>query len=144
MKTLFAILLAAGAMQSAPALAEPSSAKASAPSPLLGSWAVDISRLPIPQATADTYHLSTLFPPVRPRGGYLEVRYLDTQPPERIATAVTTLAVLLLDPTARRAGRTPGPYLMAATFLVVLASHLWWLVDADFPPFRYIEARAVS
>jgi glutamate--cysteine ligase len=26
------------------------------------------------------YHLSTLFPPVRPRG-YVEVRYLDTQPP---------------------------------------------------------------
>ena len=49
MKTLFAILLAAGAMQSAPALAESSSAKVAAPSPLLGSWAVDISRLPIPQ-----------------------------------------------------------------------------------------------
>ncbi|WP_018973602.1 hypothetical protein [Rudaea cellulosilytica] len=49
MKTLFAILLAAGAMQSAPALAESSRAKAPAPSPLLGSWAVDISRLPMPQ-----------------------------------------------------------------------------------------------
>ena len=48
MKTLFAILLAAGAMQSAPALAE-SSRQAPAPSPLLGSWAVDISRLPMPQ-----------------------------------------------------------------------------------------------
>jgi len=48
LKTLFAILLAAGAMQSAPALAESSSAKVPAPSPLLGSWAVDVSRLPIP------------------------------------------------------------------------------------------------
>jgi glutamate--cysteine ligase len=36
--------------------------------------------LPEPPTTADLdYHLSTLFPPVRPRG-YLEVRYLDAQP----------------------------------------------------------------
>jgi len=49
LKTLFAMLLVAGAMQGAPALAESSSAKTPAPSPLLGSWAVDVSRLPIPQ-----------------------------------------------------------------------------------------------
>ena len=36
-------------MQSAPALAEPSGAKARAPSPLLGVWTADISRLPMPQ-----------------------------------------------------------------------------------------------
>jgi hypothetical protein len=60
------------------------------------------------------------------------------------AFAATLALFLLFDPTARRAWQTPGPYLMAATFLVVLAPHLWWLVDADFPPFRYIEARAVS
>jgi glutamate--cysteine ligase len=36
--------------------------------------------LPRPPTEDDLdYHLSTLFPPVRPRG-YLEVRYLDTQP----------------------------------------------------------------
>jgi glutamate--cysteine ligase len=36
--------------------------------------------LPAPPTVADVdYHLSTLFPPVRPRG-YLEIRYLDTQP----------------------------------------------------------------
>jgi glutamate--cysteine ligase len=36
--------------------------------------------LPRPPTVDDLdYHLSTLFPPVRPRG-YLEVRYLDTQP----------------------------------------------------------------
>jgi glutamate--cysteine ligase len=36
--------------------------------------------LPEPLTVADLdYHLSTMFPPVRPRG-YLEVRYLDTQP----------------------------------------------------------------
>jgi hypothetical protein len=33
---------------------------------------------------------------------------------------------------------------MAVTFLIVLAPHLWWLVEADFPPFRYVEARAVA
>ncbi len=60
------------------------------------------------------------------------------------AFAATLALFLLFEPVARRAWRTPGPYLMAATFLVVLAPHLWWLVDADFPPFRYIEARAVS
>src|SRR5262249_20630355 len=25
-----------------------------------------------------------------------------------------------------------------------LAPHLWWLVDADFPPFRYVDARAAT
>ncbi|WP_051387730.1 ergothioneine biosynthesis glutamate--cysteine ligase EgtA [Saccharopolyspora rectivirgula] len=36
--------------------------------------------LPRPPTLSDLdYHLSTLFPPVRPRG-YFEVRYLDTQP----------------------------------------------------------------
>ena len=48
LKTLFALLLLAGAMPGAPALAQSSSAKASVPSPMLGTWAVDISRLPMP------------------------------------------------------------------------------------------------
>jgi glutamate--cysteine ligase len=43
-----------------------------------------------------TYHLSTLFPPVRPRG-YLEVRYLDTQPPGEWFVPVAVLAALLAD-----------------------------------------------
>ena len=38
-----------------------------------------------PPTTDDLdYHVSTLFPPVRPRG-YLEVRYLDAQPGRRLA-----------------------------------------------------------
>ncbi|GHG03123.1 hypothetical protein GCM10017567_18250 [Amycolatopsis bullii] len=87
------------------------------------AFASAAARLPIPEAAAGAYHLSTLFPPVRPRGGYLEVRYLDAQPPERIATAVTTLAVLLLEPAARRAalelllpgiGRMPELWSLAA------------------------------
>lgn len=43
MKALFAVLLITGVMHSAPALARSSSA-----SPLIGSWAVDVSRLPTP------------------------------------------------------------------------------------------------
>ncbi|WP_137863099.1 MULTISPECIES: hypothetical protein [unclassified Sphingomonas] len=43
MKLFFGILLAAGLGQIAPALAQ-----TAAPSPLLGSWAVDLERLPIP------------------------------------------------------------------------------------------------
>ena len=38
-------------------------------------------RLAIPEAEEDRYHLGTIFPPVRPRGGYLELRYLDSQRP---------------------------------------------------------------
>ncbi|GAA0909096.1 ergothioneine biosynthesis glutamate--cysteine ligase EgtA [Virgisporangium aurantiacum] len=41
-----------------------------------------------------SYHLTTLFPPVRPRG-YLEVRYLDTQPPGEWIAPVTALTSLL-------------------------------------------------
>ena len=35
--------------------------------------------LPVPTTDDLDYHLSTMFPPVRPRG-YLEIRYLDAQP----------------------------------------------------------------
>jgi 4-amino-4-deoxy-L-arabinose transferase-like glycosyltransferase len=60
------------------------------------------------------------------------------------AYAATLGLFLLIDPVARRTWRTPGPYLMALAFLVVLAPHLTWLVASDFPPFRYVEARAVA
>lgn len=59
-------------------------------------------RLPIPAASGPAYHLSTLFPPVRPRGGYLELRYLDAQPAWRIGEAITTVVSLLYDARARR------------------------------------------
>jgi glutamate--cysteine ligase len=66
------------------------------------AFAAAAPRLPIP-ATADPwYHLSTLFPPVRPRGGYLEVRYLDAQPLGRIGEAITTITSLLGDRQVRR------------------------------------------
>jgi glutamate--cysteine ligase len=43
------------------------------------------------------YHLSTLFPPVRPRG-YLEIRYLDTQPGRGWFAPAALLDALLDDP----------------------------------------------
>jgi len=45
------------------------------------------------------YHLSTLFPPVRPRG-WLEIRYLDAVPDAIWPAVVFTLATLLDDPGA--------------------------------------------
>lgn len=58
--------------------------------------------LPIPAAADPQYHLSTLFPPVRPRGGYLELRYLDAQPMARLADAVCVIAALMYEGRARR------------------------------------------
>jgi glutamate--cysteine ligase len=40
------------------------------------------------------YHLTTLFPPVRPKG-YLEIRYLDAQAGSRWVTPFTLLAALM-------------------------------------------------
>jgi hypothetical protein len=59
-----------------------------------------------------------------------------------VPLAATLGLFLLLDPTARRAWRTPGPYVMALAFLIVLAPNIWWLFDNNFMPFQYVEARA--
>ncbi len=67
----------------------------------LGAW---IARgLARPDGTDIRHHLSTLFPPVRPRGRYLEVRFLDAQPERSRIAAVTLVAILLGDPVAREA-----------------------------------------
>ena len=66
------------------------------------AFAAAAPRLPIPAAADPVYHLSTLFPPVRPRGGYLEVRYLDAQPIERLGDVIAAVAGLLYDQRARR------------------------------------------
>jgi gamma-glutamylcysteine synthetase len=47
-------------------------------------------------------HLSTLFPPVRPRATYLEVRFLDAQEPAAIGRVVTALENLMYDDDLRR------------------------------------------
>ncbi|GAA5020462.1 glutamate-cysteine ligase family protein [Actinopolymorpha pittospori] len=52
-----------------------------------------------PTAQDLDYHLTTLFPPVRPRG-WFEVRYLDNQPAEYWPVAVAVLTALVDDPRA--------------------------------------------
>jgi gamma-glutamylcysteine synthetase len=42
-------------------------------------------------------HLTTLFPPVRPRGRYLEVRFLDVQQEEDVAAIAGAFASLMYD-----------------------------------------------
>ncbi|HEX4099615.1 MAG TPA: ergothioneine biosynthesis glutamate--cysteine ligase EgtA [Pseudonocardiaceae bacterium] len=75
--------------------------------------------LPGRPSTADLdYHLTTLFPPVRPQG-YLEVRYLDTQPVGQWLVPVAVIAALLADPAVTAAAReacapTVGRWLPAA------------------------------
>ena len=58
------------------------------------------------------------------------------------ALALSLAGFLLLDPLARRSLRTPGPYLMAAAFCVVIAPNAIWLVQSDFLPFQYVTERA--
>jgi glutamate--cysteine ligase len=65
------------------------------PGVTLADWLA--GALPDPPTAADVdYHLSTLFPPVRPRG-YLEVRYLDAQPGDEWIAPVAMVAALLGD-----------------------------------------------
>jgi glutamate--cysteine ligase len=47
-------------------------------------------------------HLTTLFPPVRPRATYLEVRFLDVQPLAVMDDLVGAFSTLLYDETCRR------------------------------------------
>ena len=51
--------------------------------------------------TGPDEHLSTLFPPVRPRGRYLEVRFLDVQPEQRLAEVVGRSSPLMYDDDVR-------------------------------------------
>jgi 4-amino-4-deoxy-L-arabinose transferase-like glycosyltransferase len=59
-----------------------------------------------------------------------------------VVLAVTLAAVLLIDPVARRAWRSAGPWLMAAVFAGVIAPNAWWLIDNGFMPLAYADARA--
>jgi glutamate--cysteine ligase len=67
------------------------------------AFAAAADRLSIPESADPHYHLSTLFPPVRPRGGYLEIRYLDAQPLDRIGPVVRTVDRLLNHTPTRQA-----------------------------------------
>ena len=66
-----------------------------------------------PDAADIAHHLSTLFPPVRPRGDYLELRFIDAQPAELNVVPIAVLATLLIDDATRDAaleivGTDPG------------------------------------
>jgi ergothioneine biosynthesis glutamate--cysteine ligase EgtA len=80
-----------------------------------------------PPTTADlSYHLSTLFPPVRPRG-HFELRMIDAQPGDGWVVPVAVTSALLSDAAAGEAAlaagerlrggpRSPDPWLTAARF----------------------------
>ncbi|MCR6482150.1 glutamate-cysteine ligase family protein [Amycolatopsis sp. OK19-0408] len=53
--------------------------------------------LPKPTAADLDYHLTTMFTPVRPQG-YLEIRYLDAQPPDEWLAPVALVSALLARP----------------------------------------------
>ena len=59
-----------------------------------------------------------------------------------VMLALPLAAFLLLDRDARPALRTAGPYVAALIAAAIALPHLVWLVDNDFLPFRYAEARA--
>ncbi|MDH4158684.1 MAG: glutamate-cysteine ligase family protein [Actinomycetota bacterium] len=61
-------------------------------------------RLPRPTLDDLSYHLTTLFPPVRPRGP-MEVRYLDAQPGSGWALPLATVWGLVTSPGALDAAR---------------------------------------
>ncbi|SDN16253.1 glutamate--cysteine ligase [Geodermatophilus siccatus] len=66
----------------------------------------------VPSAADLDYHLTTLFPPVRPRG-YLEIRYLDAAPEPWWPALAAVTTVLLDDPVA--AGHAAAATLPVAT-----------------------------
>ena len=71
----------------------------------IGAYArflAEAPRFPLPEAKDDRYHATTVFPPVRPRGGYLEIRALDAVPTPRLGEAVRAVATLLTDERVRR------------------------------------------
>ena len=59
-----------------------------------------------------------------------------------IVQAVPLVLFALFDRDARKSLGTPGPYIAVAVALAVMAPHLAWLVQNDFLPFAYADARA--
>jgi 4-amino-4-deoxy-L-arabinose transferase-like glycosyltransferase len=59
-----------------------------------------------------------------------------------VVLALPLALFMLFDNEARKTLTTPGPYVAAAIALTVAAPHLLWLVNNDFLPFHYAEARA--
>ena len=67
--------------------------------------APELPRQATPTASDLGYHLSTLFPPVRPRG-HLELRMIDAQPGDGWIVPVAVVAALADDPAAAAAAMT--------------------------------------
>lgn len=60
-----------------------------------------------------------------------------------VVVLAAPLALFLpFDRDARKALKTPGPWIALAVALVVMAPHLLWLVRNDFLPFAYASARS--
>jgi 4-amino-4-deoxy-L-arabinose transferase-like glycosyltransferase len=60
-----------------------------------------------------------------------------------VVLAAPLALFLLLDRDARKALATPGPWIALAVALLVMAPHIVWLVQNDFLPFAYANARSV-
>jgi glutamate--cysteine ligase len=67
-------------------------------------WVAGVAGFAAPTEDDLAYHLTTLFPPVRPRG-WLEVRYLDAQPRQWWPVPAAVLSALVQDPIAADAVR---------------------------------------
>lgn len=61
-----------------------------------------------------------------------------------VILALPLVLYLVADPQARRSLLTFGPWFAAAVALIVMAPHLYWLVQNDFLPFHYADSRAVA
>ncbi|MCX7312203.1 MAG: glycosyltransferase family 39 protein [Alphaproteobacteria bacterium] len=59
-----------------------------------------------------------------------------------VVLAAPLMLFALFDRDARKVLRTPGPYVAAAIAVLVALPHLIWLVQNDFLPFAYADARA--
>jgi hypothetical protein len=69
-------------------------------------------------------------------GGAFWAKYLG------VVLAVPYALFLLWDGKARRAWRSPGPWLAIALALVIASPHVIWLIENHFAPFAYVEARS--
>jgi glutamate--cysteine ligase len=102
------------------------------------AFAAAAPRLPIRAAGRPSYHLSTLFPPVRPRG-HFELRMIDAQPGDGWVVPVAVVSALLSDA-------------QAADAAAAAAERLWhpdgangqdpWLLAASVGPAHPRIARA--
>ena len=68
---------------------------------------------PLPTADDLSYHMSTLFPPVRPRG-HLELRMIDAQPGDGWIVPTAVVSALVDDPAAAQAAMAAVEPLWAA------------------------------